>query len=109
MKNNIPENKQRKYRDQCTRSHTNSEVVFNENQNNAIHNYKLNIKPIKINSNVDLGLSENLNQFAKFKLNEVIPIKIDKEQRYETYQFLEKSQVDEPQRTYYTQDKNNDM
>lgn len=43
MKNNIPENKQRKYRDQCTRNHTNSEVVFNENQNNAIHNYKLNI------------------------------------------------------------------
>lgn len=43
MKNNIPENKQRKYRDQCTRSHTNSEVVFNENQNNAIQNYKLNI------------------------------------------------------------------
>lgn len=46
---------------------------------------------------------------ARFKLNEIIPIKIDKEQRYETYQFLQKSQVDEPQRIYYTQDKHNDM
>lgn len=46
---------------------------------------------------------------ARFKLNEIIPIKIDKEQRYETYQFLQKSQVDEPQRIYYTQDKHNDI
>lgn len=46
---------------------------------------------------------------ARFKLNEIIPIKIDKEQRYETCQFLQKSQVDEPQRIYYTQDKHNDI